>query len=520
MDQANLKEFKRKIDQLMNHYKAGNYEYVFKQTHLLNKKYPQNSFLANLSGSCLKKVGELEKSKKFFEFAIKINANNIAALNNLGNVQRLLFQYEEAETNFQKALSKDPNHLQTITNLGNLKYNLNKFQDAIELFNKALAKDKNSIQSLYNLGLTHQSLGNNKEAIKYYNLLLEQQPQMTIVDRQLSRMIKYDKENDHFKSMLKKIEKLDLGKNELIMLHFAIGKAYEDFKDYENSFTHLQKGNEIKSELLTKYDLNKEIGLANQLFDNLDLLKENVKFTKNDEQFLFILGLPRSGTSLTEQILASHSSVYGCGEIVYLEELIKKYFYKENVLISENLLKTDLIQQVRIKFYRHIKNFYNGEKKIIIDKTPQNFMWIGLIKKIFPNSKFIHCVRNRSDNCLSIYKTLFDGGMNWSYSLDNILKYFKNYKFVMQKWNDYYSTDIFELNYESLIKNPEDVVKKMLKFCDLEYEDECLHFYNNKRQIKTMSISQARKPIYNDSVGSGEKYNTHLIEFFKKINSI
>ena len=147
-------------------------------------------------------------------------------------------------------------------------------------------------------------------------------------------------------------------------------------------------------------------------------------------------------------------------------------------------------------------------------------MWIGLIKKIFPSSKFIHCVRNRSDNCLSIYKTLFDGGMNWSYSLDNILKYFKNYKFVMQKWNDYYSTDIFELNYESLIKNPEDVVKKMLKFCDLEYEDECLHFYNNKRQIKTMSISQARKPIYNDSVGSGEKYKTHLTEFFKKINSI
>ena len=520
MNQAQLKEFKKKIDQLMNHYNTGNYEYVFKQAHILNKKYPQNSFLANLSGSCLRKIGEYEKSKKFFEFAIKINNRNIAALNNLGNVQRLLFEYKEAENNFQKALGQDPNHLQTITNLGNLKYNLNKFEEAIELYNKALSIDKNSIQSLYNLGLTHQSLGNNDEAIKNFKLLLEQQPQMTIVDRQLSRMIKYNKENEHFKSMLNKMDKSDLGKNELIMLHFAIGKAYEDFKDYEKSFSHIERGNKVKSELLTTYDLNKEIGLANQLFDNFDLLKENIETSNNDKELLFVLGLPRSGTSLTEQILASHSSIYGCGEIVYLEEIIKKYFYKEDKLIIKNLLNKTLIQETRIKFYEHIKNFYDGPKKIIIDKTPQNFMWIGLIKKIFPQSKFIHCVRNRSDNCLSIYKTLFDGGMKWSYNLDNILKYFKNYKYVMQKWQDNYSDYIFEVNYENMIENPEDTIKNLLNYCDLKYEETCLHFYRNKHPIKTMSISQARKPIYKSSVGSGEKYKTYLKDFFSKLNSI
>ena len=520
MNQAQLKEFKKKIDQLMNHYNAGNYEYVFKQTHILNKKYPQNSFLANLSGSCLRKVGEFERSKRFFEFAIRLNSNNIAALNNLGNVQRLLFEYKEAENNFQKALTKNPNHLQTITNLGNLKYNLNNFQEAIKLFNKALLIDKNSIHSLYNLGLTHQSLGENEKAIKYFKHLLEQQPQMTIVDRQLSRIIKYDKENEHFKSMLKKIDKLNLGKNELIMLHFAIGKAYEDFKEYKKSFSHIEKGNQIKSEILTKYDLNKEIGFANQLFDNFDLLKGNVETSKNDKDLLFVLGLPRSGTSLTEQILASHSSIYGCGEIVYLEKLIKKNFYKENALIHENLSNKELIQDTRIKFYHLIKNFYNGPKKIIIDKTPQNFMWIGLIKKIFPQSKFIHCVRNKSDNCLSIYKTLFDGDINWSYDLDNIITYYKNYKYVMQKWQNNYSDFIFEVSYESLIKNPENIIRDLLKFCNLEYEEACLQFYKNKHPIKTMSISQARKPIYKSSVGSSEKFNIYLKDFFNKLNSV
>jgi len=417
-------------------------------------------------------------------------------------------------------LNKDPNHLQSITNLGNLKYNLNQFQEAIELFNKALIIDKNSIHALYNLGLTHQSLGNNEEAIKNFKLLLKQQPKMTIVDRQLSRMIKYDKDDEHFKSMLNKIDRLDLGKNELIMLHFAIGKAYEDFKEYEKSFSHIQKGNQIKSELLKKYDLNKEIGLANQLFDNFELLKENAETPNNDKELLFVLGLPRSGTSLTEQILASHSSIYGCGEIVYLEKIIKKNFYKDNVLILENLLDKVLIQETRLKFYEHIKNFYNGPKNIIIDKTPQNFMWIGLIKKIFPKSKFIHCVRNRSDNCLSIYKTLFDGDINWSYDLNNIVSYYKNYKYVMQKWQNNYSNSIFEVNYENIIENPEDTIKNLLKYCNLEYEEACLHFYKNKHPIKTMSISQARKSIYKSSVGSGEKYNIYLKDFFNNLNSI
>ena len=208
MDNNKFKIFKKKIDQLMKHYNAGNYQYVLRETHILNKKYPENSFLANLSGSCLQKMGQLEMSKKFFNFAIKIENTNLAAINNLGNSHRLLFEFEEAEKCFNKVLDKNPNHIQSLVNLGNLRYELNNLNEAIELFEKALTLDKNLILAHYNTGLTYQSLGNHTKATYHYNRIQELQPKITIVDRQMSRMIKYTKEEPHLNIMLNKLEKL------------------------------------------------------------------------------------------------------------------------------------------------------------------------------------------------------------------------------------------------------------------------------------------------------------------------
>lgn len=520
MNQAQLKEFKKKIDQLMNHYKAGNYEYVFKQTHILNKKYPENSFLANLSGSCLRQMGEFEKAKKFFIFSLKIDKNNIAARNNLGNIHRLLFEFDEAEKHLLKVLDKDPNYIQALNNLGSIKYELNKLDEAIKLFQKVIKLDKNSIIAHFNLGLAFQGLGNNEKAIESYQKIQKINPNLTIGDNHMSRIIKYDENNDHFKLMLNKIKMTNLEKKSYVDLHFSLGKAYEDFKKFDNSFYHIQKGNNLKNELLKNYNLNRELNFSKTALQNHDSVKENIQVNSKNKKLLFIIGLPRSGTSLTEQILASHSSINGCGEVLILEGLIKKTFFDNDKINLKKLNNIELIEKVNKEFYQYINKFHDGQREIIIDKTPQNFMWIGIIKKIFPDSKFIHCVRERSDNCLSIYKTLFDGGIAWSYNLENILDYYKNYKFLMEEWEKRYSESIFKLSYEDMITNPEQNIKKMLNFCNLNFEDNCLNFYKNSRPIKTMSISQARKPIYKSSVGSSEKFNIYLKDFFKRLNTI
>ena len=510
--------FKSKVDVLLKHYNAGNYAHVLKETERMNKRYPQNSFLFNLSGSCLQKIGKLEDSKKFFTFAIKIDNNNLAAINNLGNSHKLLYEFDEAEECFKKVLNKNPKHIQSIINLGNLNFELNKLEKAIELFNRALKLNNNLILAHYNAGLTHQSLGNTDKAKFHYNKILNIDPKMTIADRQMNRMIKYTNDNDHFNSMKNRLENLDLNENQKIDINFALGKAYEDLKDYENSYLHLKNGNDLRYELVKVYSM-KDINLSQDLIKKLENTKLSLnEISKIENKMIFIIGLPRSGTSLVEQILASHSKVYGCGELTILELLIKKYLTKENKFEKDKLKNIDNLKTINNLFHKHIKKFYNGDKLIFTDKTPQNFMWIGIIKSIFPNAKFIHCERNPKDNCLSIYKNLFDGDINWSYNTDTIIKYYKNYKKVMAYWSENYASSIYTVKYEDLIANSETKIRELLDFCNVEFEQSCIEFYTNKRPIKTVSINQARKPIYKSSLNNNQNFEKYLSNFFNQLD--
>ena len=518
IDKKQFEVFKTKVDVLLKHYNAGNYIHVLQETERLNKKYPENSFLFNLSGSCLQKIGRLEESKKFFKFAIKIEKNNLAALNNLGNSHKLLYEFDEAEDCFEKVLEKNPNHIQSIINLGNLNYELNKLNEAIKLFNKALELDNNLILAHYNAGLTHQSLGNTDKAKFHYNKILNLNPKMTIADRQMNRMIKYTNDNDHFISMKTRLETLDFNDNQKIEINFALGKAYEDLKDFENSYLHLKKGNDLRYELVKEYSL-KDINLSQDLLKKLENTKLSLnEISTNDKKMIFIIGLPRSGTSLVEQILASHSKIYGCGELTILELLIKKSLTRENKFEKNKLENVENLTTIYDAFNKHISKIYNGEKLLLTDKTPQNFMWIGIIKSIFPNAKFIHCERNPKDNCLSIYKNLFDGDINWSYNTDTIIQYFNNYKKIMSHWMKDYASSIYTMKYENLISNSEANIRELLDFCEIKFEQNCVEFYNNKRPIKTVSINQARQPIYKSSLNNNQNFEKYLSNFFNQLN--
>ena len=184
---------------------------------------------------------------------------------------------------------------------------------------------------------------------------------MTIVDRQMNRMIKYTDDNDHFKSMKERLHNLDLDQNQKIDINFALGKAYEDLKDYANSYLHLKKGNELRYELVKEYSL-KDINLSQNLIKQLESTKLPLnRISPNNNKIIFIVGLPRSGTSLVEQILASHSKVYGCGELTILELLIKKNLTKENKFEKEKLENIDNFKTINNVFNKHIKKFYNGK---------------------------------------------------------------------------------------------------------------------------------------------------------------
>jgi len=443
-------------------------------------------------------------------------------MNNLANAYKDILEFEKAENLYKEIIKINPSYINAITNYANLKFQLDQYEDAIELYNRALKIDDKIENIHYNMGLTYQSYGAFEEAKKHFKEMLKINPTATIADRLISRFTKYNQENTHFKEMIERSRIDNLNDNSKINLYFALGKAYEDIKDYEKSFSFIKKANDLTNNKFY-YDKKDDDSFTDDIqkfFNKKDVI--NCVNKKNTDEIIFILGLPRSGTSLAEQIISSHSKVYGAGELNYLENIIKKKFFTKNKINLNLPLNDDfisLVSESSQQYINLIKNFKTS-KNIITDKAPQNFKWIGFINLFFPNSKIIHCYRDAKDNFLSLYKNFFPEGLEWTYNEENLINYYKNYKIMMNFWNKLFSGKIYHLEYEKVINNPKDEIKNLIKFCDLEWEDNCLDFYNTKRSIKTLSVAEARKPIYKSSLSGSSNFSPFLQKAFEKLEKL
>ena len=518
-----FENFKLKVKKLLNHYNAKNYKFVIQQVNLLLKKQPTNHFILNLLGSSYHRLGNLNTAKKVFSRVIALDNKNCAALNNLANAHKDLNENKSAEELYIKVLKINPNYINTINNYAGLNFKLNKYEEALHYYKKALAIDNKNTLVHYNIALVYQSLGNFKEALFHYKEVLKIDPNMNIIDRLMGRFIKYNEDDSHLKEMLQKIKNNKLNDNSKINLNFAIGKAYEDLSDYKKSFFYLDEGNKIKSKIAT-HDMKP----FDKLLKDLKKSFENYAFNNNDsnksfnKKIIFIVGMPRSGTSLIEQIISSHPDVYGSGELEYLERLMVNNFYIDNQLKVPNLESEDnqeLVDKISSKYHELIEEF-NSDQKNITDKAPLNFRWIGFIKILFPNAKIIHSVRNPKDNCLSLYKNIFDDSLNWTYDKSHLFHYYKNYIELMNFWKNKLPNFIYDCSYEGLINNPKIEIEKLLRFCDLEWDDNCLKFYRTKRAIKTVSVAQARQPLYKSSISSSKKYEPYLSDLFTNLDNL
>ena len=400
----------------------------------------------------------------------------------------------------------------------------NKFLDAKKLLIKALEIEPNNEDILSNLSICSQAIGEIHESKNYAQKLLELNPFNTNAHRFMSGMINYKKDPDHLDQMKKiiqdeKIKNFPL--SEKTNLFFALGKAYEDLGDFKISYDYLAKAN-----LSVKKNTINNLSNIKSLFENITQLFEKLKLedverNESDLKNIFICGMPRSGTTLIEQIIASHSKVSGAGEVQYLEKIVSKNFFKNDNFDIEKILSV-MKKQKNLIFeqYNKLLSYHQFNSKIITDKAPQNFIWIGFIKVFFPNSKIIHCSRDPKDNCLSLFKNHFPSkSMSWSYDQKDIAEYYILYSKLMEFWKMKFGEFIFDAKYENIVNNPEIETKKMIAFCDLDWEPDCLNFHKNRKTpVQTISISQANKPIYKSSVNSYEPFADYLAEMFKIID--
>ena len=503
---------------LQNQYSVGNYLSVIRGCKKILKIIPSNTYVLNLCGLSLQNIGDQESAIIFFKEAIISDKKNFAAMNNLANSYRAKFEYDKAEELYLTIIKQDPNNLKAINNYANLKNSLNQFKGAIELYLKAIKIKPDDTYLSFRLAASYQSIGEFEKATKITEEILRIDSKNASAHKMICASTKYTKENTkNLDEMLALSEDESLKKEQKIDLFFALGKAYEDLKEYEQSFKYLEKANFLKKEKFV-YKKKEDEALFNNITKTFDKINFD-QFTKHtkEKEIIFICGMPRSGTTLVEQICASHEEVSGAGELGYLEYTVKKNFlYNNNFdvkkIIEEGLSEDNILQSEYMKFL----DFHKFNTKMITDKAPPNFRWIGFLKIFFPNCKIIHCSRNAKDNCLSLFKNSFNSeSMMWSNSQKDIANYYNLYSKLMSFWKVKFKDSIYEVKYEDLVNKPDEEIRNLIKFCNLDWDAKCLNFYENKKTpIQTVSLVQARKPIYKSSVNSSTGYSQYLQEMY------
>jgi tetratricopeptide (TPR) repeat protein len=406
--------------------------------------------------------------------------------------------------------------------LGTAYHNNGNYELAKKCYEECLQFDDRNIQVYINFAILEQEYGFFEKAKK-------------ILDK--SNKVKKNAESYRIISLGKKFkseEDLDiigmqaldssasLNMSDKISLSFALGKAFEDMEKYSVSADYYLRGNTLRRSVFQNYDFNKELKILNdmsQIFDH-NFYKTFNNTSNLGENIIFVVGMPRSGTSLLEQILSSHNNIFGAGELNYFGQSIDAVFNTFDFDNYKNkILKLDKKQINEIgKYYLNkisLKNLNIDKKKYILDKNPINFKHIPLIFTSLPNSKIIHIKRNQNDNCLSIYKNFFHQNvMPWSYSEDELKKYYETYLKFMSNVKKNIERFVYEIEYEKLISNTEDEVRKLLNYLSLDWDQKCLEFYNNKRSVRTASVGQVRQKIYQTSKNKWEYFKPYFKNLF------
>ena len=509
----------KEVEKIQNFFNSNKFETVIDKTKKLLKKDPTQSLFYNLIGLSYRNLNNLKMAEETFLKGLKRNTNSLSILINLGSIYRITDRYNLAKETFERALNISPNNQNALINYANVYRDLNEIEKAINYYNKAFKIKPVNLPLLLNLASSYQVIGKFDEAKKILEQIHENFPNNIEAHKMYSAITNYSNDETHQKIMINKLEKSQLSLIEKSDLNFAIAKSYSDQKNNELSSKYFIAGNELKLKSIENFNfkniIEEQLFIKN-LFKDYSFLN---KSSENEPDLIFIVGLPRSGTTLTHQIISSHSKVFGAGEL----SILKNFFSEKikdadfiNKFIKNDEESNDFKKEILFNLLSVFKQY--NKNLIIVDKAPLNFMWIGFIKLLFPNAKIIHCKRNLKDTALSIYKNNFAANeLPWAYSQKYLVEFIHLYKDLMKFWYEKIPNFIYTCEYEKLVSNPLEETKSLIKFCNLNWEEACLDHTKNRTAIKTMSIAQARNSIYKSSVNLSKNYSQYL-DFLNKIN--
>ena len=480
------------------------------------KKDPKNTEAMSILSEIASKLGYLEDAEFLLENAVNFEPNNselrkkyLIILRKRQKFSKAMIQAEYLCKNFPKNLSFKAQMAIEIMQNGD-------YEKAIEIFDSILKKAPNDPNTLTSKGHALKTFGNNIDAIESYKLAHKAKPDHGEAYFSLANLKTYSFKTSEIASMKNQLENINLLSKDRVYFHFALAYALEKEGEYEEAFSHLEKGNEIKK-INNRYSIN---GMKDEIQSQIQICDSNFfsshgegGLNKNDP--IFILGLPRSGSTLIEQILASHSQIDGTLElpnILSMAHSLRGHDKLANQGKYPSVLKSLTKDQRKEMGLEYIKDTFMHRDKAprFTDKMPNNFRHIGLIHLILPNAKIIDARRYPLDCCFSIYKQLFAQGQEFSYGLEEIGSYYRNYIDLMDHWNRVLPGKILKVNNEDIINDLEGQVKRIIDYLELPFEEECISFYNTKRSVRTASSEQVRKPINKDGLERWKPYSKKL----------
>ena len=477
----------------------------YKQALSINPDYADAH---NNLGIIHHEMGQLDEAIKCYEKTIAINPENAEAHNNLGVTLNKLTQFHEAINCYEQALAINPNYDESYFNLGTTLYELGRNDEALNSYKQTLIINPDYADAYNNIGNILQELGQFDEAFSNYVYALAIDPDNAEFHRNLALMKNYKKGDTQVIKMQSLLSDDNLSKSERIQLCFALAKAYDDLGEKDELFKILNQGNYLRKDELN-YSIEKDLN-NHSLFRKMFVsnIENSSSYDSLSIRPIFIVGMPRSGTTLVEQIISSHHKVHGAGELNALDNLIapimNNYSTHNNSLSEKNFLS------IRQGYSKKLSNL-NVIESVITDKMPTNFKNIGFILKAFPEAKIIHLKRDAMAICWSIYQRYFPAeGIGFAYDMEDLGEFYNSYTEMMTFWHELFPNQIYDISYEDLTTNQEQETKKLLEYCELDWDKNCLNFHKNKRAVKTSSSFQVKEKMYQGSSDVWTKYKTQL----------
>ena len=425
------------------------------------------------------------------------------ALHKMGHTKKTIECYE-------RTLSLRPDSAGVRIDLARILRQLGKAEEALAQFEHAVNRIPDNVDAHIDVALTLRQLGKPDLAVNRLEQFLGTSPACGEAYYHLSMI-------DPRQELIPVVEKLlsdpALPKDDTIYCHFALGNFHDSGRSFDEAFKHYLTANTLQRETFN-YDIRENIKTVDWLIDvySKSFIQGKRQSGSDSQLPVFIVGMPRSGTTLIEQILSSHALVHGAGEVEAMPainlSIAQKLNYASPCPDLITLIDRKTIEECAARYLEELA-LYSTTAARITDKLPGNFVRIGLIKTLFPEARIIHCQRNPLDNCLSLFFHYF-AALTCSFELTELAQYYLDYQRLMSHWQKLFPGEIFNVQYEDLVMNQESVSKQLVDYIGLEWDENCMEFQNNDRNVMSPSNLQVRQPIYKNSMNRWKLYEKHL----------